>query len=193
MGTATAPPPPPPKGPERKAFWASFNAKVLAAGGSAAAIAGVLALGTTVFSWFGSEEAKITSLELGRVTPLTYGEWRDHERVPRDGVPEQQLRAPGKMIAFDVETEGFSADVPIPVRIILHDITNARSQEFEADSIKVDAGETCGCFEWVPVPRGDLKYYLEVALYPPGEIEGQPVRSVVTQDFSGLPIDPTDS
>lgn len=176
---------PPPTAPEHKSFWASLNHRVLAVGAITAAVGGTLALGTQVFAWFDSPEAKVTSLELGRVTPLTYGEWRDHERIPRAGLPAEQLRTPGKMIAFDVETEGFSSDVLIPVRIILHDVTNARSEEFEADAIKVEHGETCGCFEWVPVPSGDVRYYLEVALYPPGEVKGQPVRSVVTEDFSG--------
>src|SRR5690349_23088289 len=109
MGTAAAPPPSPPVKRDRKPFWASLNRRVLALGGTAAAVAGILALGTQMFTWFDSPEGKITSLEIGRVTPLSYGEWADHERVPRDTLPADELPKPGRMIAFDVETEGFSA------------------------------------------------------------------------------------
>jgi hypothetical protein len=148
--------------------WASLAKRMFAVGALAGTVSAVVALGTDVFSWFGHEDAKITSLTIGGVTPLTYGEWRTHERVPLDGVPADQLAATGRMVAFDLQMANFSNGDQITVRLILHDVTHSRSEDFETDAVTIDeTGDSCGCFEWIPVPRSDTTYYLEIALYPP--------------------------
>jgi hypothetical protein len=89
-------------------------------------------------------------------------------------VPRAQLRAPGKLITFDVVTNGYSDDDVLPVRIIIHDITHQRSNTIVADSARVKHGKDCGCVDWVPVSPGRTSYYLEVAVVPPGPIRGDP-------------------
>jgi hypothetical protein len=165
--------------------WTSFSKRVLAAGAFATAVGAVIALGATMFSWFGHQEGTIASLRIASVTPLTYSEWLEHENIPRAGFSAAELATPGQMVAYDVETEGFSPSDEIPVRLILHDVTHGRSRDFETDAIHVENGATCGCAEWIPIPRGDVTYYLEVELYPPGPIKGQPVRHDVSRTFTG--------
>jgi hypothetical protein len=158
---------------------------LLAAGALAGALSTIVALLVTMHSWLPHDpKGTVKRLRLQNVRPLTYGEWRDHERVPLTGVPKSQLRIQGKLITFDVETQGYKQHVVLPVRIIVHDVTHQRSRTIEADAIEVTAGDDCGCFEWVAVPNEGTRYYLEVAVFPPGAIRGQPLRTAATDYFT---------
>jgi hypothetical protein len=170
----------------RRRIRLSPKQAVLTAGAIAGALASVIGLGTTVGSWFESDpEGIVKSLKLQSVRPLTYGEWRSHEGVSNAGVPEDQLRQPGKLITYDIETRGYKENAELQVRIILHDATSSRSDTTRADPIKVKAGEDCGCFDWVAIPRTRHRYYLEVAVFPPGPVRGQPLKTAATEFFRG--------
>jgi len=162
-----------------------LNKRLLAAGALATAVSAVIAAGGTLHSWVSRPSPKVLSLDIARITPLTYGEWLDHEHQPRKDFPAEQMAAPGKLINYDVSTDSLSPDDQVTVRVILHDATHDRSHEFGGGKIRGGGGDTCGCADWIPVPRDGDTYYLEVALYAPGEPEGQPVRRRVSGYFKG--------
>ena len=140
----------------------------------------------TVTSWLdGGPAGVVEKLAITSVKPLTYGEWRDHEGVTRDGVPPPQIRIPGRLIAYDIDTHGYDDATRLPVRILVHDVTHRTSRTIEADDVRVQAGDDCGCFDWVAVPPGRSRYYLEVVVYPPGPIRGQPIKHATTKYLLG--------
>jgi hypothetical protein len=170
----------------RRRLLESPKRVVLTAGAVAGALGSIIAMGTTVQSWFDSgPPGTVQRLKLQSVKPLTYGEWRRHEGVPNRGVPPQQLRYPGKLITYDIDTKGYDGDTVLPVRIILHNVTQRRSRTIRADPIRVTAGDDCGCFDWIAVPPSRARYYLEVAVFPPGPIRGQPLKTADTEYFRG--------
>jgi hypothetical protein len=156
----------------------SVGKALLAAGALAGAIGSIIALSSTVAGWFKSgPEGTVKALRIQTIRPLTYGEWRDHESASTAGVPAAQLQVPGKLITFDIETNGYNDNEELPVRIIVHDVTRHRSHSVLADPARVTAGKDCGCFDWVAVPAGRSRYYLEVAVFPPGPIRGDPLKT----------------
>lgn len=160
---------------------------VLVAGAVAGALGSIVAFAGTVSSWFRSApEGTVTAFALSSVRPLTYGEWRSHENVPLAGVPKAERRVSGKLITYDVETHGYDQAVRLPVKIVVHDVTHHSSHSLLADEIRVRAGNDCGCSDWVAVPQGRARYYIEVGVYPPGRIRGQPLKSATTRYFSGV-------
>jgi hypothetical protein len=166
----------------------SVRKTILAVGALAGAIGSVIALGSTLAGWLDdSPGGNVEKLRIQSIRPLTYGEWRSHESVSAAGVPRSQLRAPGKLVTFDVVTNGYSDDDVLPVRIIIHDITHQRSNTIVADPARVKHGKDCGCVDWVPVPPGRTSYYLEVAVFPPGPIRGDPLKSVASDRFAARP------
>jgi hypothetical protein len=86
-------------------------------------------------------------------------------------------------------TDGYDENDVLPVRIIVHDITPGRekNETIVADPARVRHGKDCGCVDWVPVPRGPRTYYIEVAVYPPGAIRGDPLDSQASQEFVSTP------
>jgi hypothetical protein len=169
----------PPSRPRR------LTTTLVAAGTVAGAIASILGLATTFHSVLKSgPEGAVRSLAIQAVTPLTYGEWRSHERVSARGLDAKELGQPGQLISYDVDTARFRRGTELPVRLILHNVTAHRSTSVREDAIKVVNGADCGCSDWIAVPRQDL-YYLEIAIFPPGPIRGEPLRTVVTRSFRG--------
>jgi hypothetical protein len=157
---------------------------ILAAGALAGAVGSILGLGSTVASVFTpAPEGTVKSLRIQSIRPLNYGGWRDHEGASRTGVRAAQLRVPGKLITFDIETSGFDDDDELPVRIIVHDLTHDRHPTLLTDPARVRSGKDCGCFDWVAVPRGRTRYFIEVAVFPPGPIRGDPLRTVASAYF----------
>jgi hypothetical protein len=161
----------------------SIRTAIIAAGALAGAIASIIGVGSTVAGWLkDGPEGTVETLHIQSIRPLSYGEWREHESVPTAGVPASQLRAPGKLITFNVVTNGYSENDLLPVRIIVHDTTHERSQTIVADPVRVRHGKDCGCVDWVPVPRGNTSYFLEVSIFPPGPIKGDALQSEA-EDF----------
>jgi hypothetical protein len=161
---------------------------LLAVGAAAGAIATILGLGTTVAGWLqGDPGGLVSRLGLQSVKLLTYGEWRSHENIPLTGVPTSQLRTPGRLINYEVDTQGFNDGTRLPVRIIVHNVTLHMSATIDADAIVVTAGDDCTCFDWVAVPSGDAEYFVEVAVFGPGPIRAgqQPLKAVATEYFKG--------
>jgi hypothetical protein len=159
---------------------------ILAAGAVAGAIGSILTLGTVARGWLhGHSVGVVTTLRLRNVTQLSYGEWRNHENVSEAGVPRSQLRTPGRLISYDIITHGFSDSTRLPVRIIIHDVTHHVSRSISTESIHVTAGDGCGCFDWIAVRRRKTRYYVEVAVFPPGPVRGQPLKTVATGYFGG--------
>ena len=153
----------------------SLTAMILTAGAIATALIAIVALGRTVLGWFGGgKQGNVRILKLEPLRPLTYGEWRSHEGITLAGVPKDQLAIPGKLITFDVDTVGYRSNTQLPVRIIVHDVTRHRSRTIAADPVTVTAGNDCGCFDWVAIPRGQARYYIEIAIFPSGPIRGGP-------------------
>jgi hypothetical protein len=163
---------------------------VLLAGGVAAAIASIVGLGATVGSWFkGDPPGEISALRIERVVPLSYGQWRDHERAGRRGVPKAELATPGRMVTYAVATHGFHADDTLPVRIVVTDLTTqAPLSEVDADTVVGTRGEACGCADWVAIPRNGHRYAIEVQVFDPGDVTGQsPARADQTAPFRASP------
>jgi hypothetical protein len=162
---------------------------LLSAGAAAGAVGSVLALGTTTADWLhGNPEGIVTKLRLEMVRPLTYREWLMREGVPATGVARSELRTPGRLVVYDLDTKGFEDKTTLPGRIVLHDVTHHVSQTAEAD-LEVTDGESCGCADWIPVPRGRTRYYLEVAVFPPGPVRGEPLKSAASGYFRGSRAD----
>jgi hypothetical protein len=162
----------------------SIGKLLLAAGALAGAIGSIIALSSTVAAWFNSgPEGTVKSLRIQNIRPLTYGEWRDHENASTRGVPAGQLSILGKLITFDIETSGYDENDELPVRIIVHDIARHHSHSVPTDPARVKAGKDCGCFDWVAIPPGRSRYYLEVAVFPPGPIRGDPLKTVSSDYF----------
>jgi hypothetical protein len=157
---------------------------IIGAGALAAATGSIMAVGSTVAGWLdGGPEGTVQSLRIQSIRPLSYGEWREHEDVPTTGIPAAELKAPGKLVTFELVTKDYGEDDVLPVRIIVHDVTHRRSETTIADPARVRHGKDCGCVDWVPVPPGRTTYYLEVAVFPPGPIRGDPLKSVASNDF----------
>jgi hypothetical protein len=158
---------------------------ILGAGAAAGAIGSVLALGTTVGGWLRDGSAgTVTKLRLQIVKPLTYGEWAMHEGVRLTGVSRARLRTPGRLITYQLDTQGYKDKTTLPGRIIVHDVTHHVSRSRAAD-VEVTAGENCGCADWIDVPRGRTRYYLEVEVFPPGAVHGEPLKTVGSPYFEG--------
>jgi hypothetical protein len=182
-GTETETGTPPPQPPPERRKRISPDKGVLAVGAIAGALLAIITLGDTVVSWFKSDPAgSVERMQLQAAMPLTYGEWRQREGVPNRGVPPDQLRVPGRLITYEVDTEGFAEGTQLPVRIIVHDITRHSSRTIEGDVIRVTPeGDDCGCADWVAAARGGARYYIEVAIYPPGPVRGDPVKAITTR------------
>jgi hypothetical protein len=101
-------------------------------------------------------------------------------------MPPASLKVPGKLISYDVDTRGYDEDARLPVRIIVHNVTEQKSRTIDADAIRVQAGDDCGCFDWVAAPGNRARYYVEVAIFPPGPIRGQPAKTATTAFFRGV-------
>jgi hypothetical protein len=157
---------------------------VLSLGGLAGAVTAMLTLTGTVQSWFDAPpEGRVSELAIQRVTPLNYGEWRRHERAGTKGVPRDQLRLPGRMITYNVDTVGYEKNTTLPVRLILYDETTERSTHVEGNEIRVIHGADCGCADWLETPHRGHRYAIEIEIYPPGPIRGNPLRTLVTESF----------
>jgi hypothetical protein len=161
---------------------------VLAVGAVAGAIGSILGLGTTVAGWFGGKPiGSVENLRIQSIRPLTYGEWRDREGASTHGPARAQVGISGKLITFQIKTSGYDDKDTLPVRIIVHDVTHRRSRTYIADPARVTAGEDCGCADWVAIPKGRSRYYLEVAVFPPGPIRGDPLKTVSSGYFGRSP------
>ena len=123
---------------------------VLSAGALAGAVGAILAVTGTVGSWFRTTEGHVSNIAIQSVEPLTYGEWRDHERAGRAGVSAADLRAPGRLITFNADTSGFGAHTRLPVRLIVHDESTSSSRTIDGDAIVIADDLDCGCADWVP-------------------------------------------
>lgn len=161
-----------------------ISKSLLAAGALAGAIGSVLALGATVTGWFEPETpGSVTSLRIQSIRPLTYGEWSDHEGASTKGLPRAELAVTGKLVIYELTTRGYRDTDILAVRMIVHDVTHHTSKAIRVDPVRVRHGDTCGCFDWVPVPSGRSRYYLEVAIFPPGPIRGQPLKTVSSRYY----------
>jgi len=173
---------------------------VVGTGALAAAVISIITLASTVGSWFHStpeqieqpqvethkHEGRISLLEIRRVAQLTFEEWWKRDvKTPLDPGLEAQAHKPGKLILFDVETRGFVDGTVLPLRIVVHDVTNARSRTIRADPLTVSAGRGCGCSDWVPIPNDGSRYYIEVAVYPPGPLRGEALKRASSAYFRG--------
>ena len=159
---------------------------LLTAGALAGAIASIIGLTGTVQSYFnGPAEGSVRVLTIKSVNTLNYGEWRTHEHGGTKGVPAKQLGLPGWLISFDVNTSGFAKNTTLPVQLIRHDVSTHRSTNITGDPISVLNGADCGCTDWVLIPHVGHKYYVEIAIFPPGPINGSPLRTDATAVFSG--------
>jgi hypothetical protein len=157
---------------------------LLSLGGLAGAITAILTLTGTVQGWFADPpEGRVSELAIQRVTPLTFGEWRRHERAGTEDVPREQLRLPGRMVTYNVDTVGYEKNTTLPVRLILYDETTGRSTHVEGNEIRVIHGADCGCADWLHTPHEAHRYAIEIEIYPPGPIRGNPLRTVVTESF----------
>jgi hypothetical protein len=162
---------------------------VLAAGGLAAAVASIVGLGSTARGWFDSgPPGEIDSLKIRHVRSLTYGQWLDHEKPgASEGLPKAMLDVPGKMVNYDLVTHGFNADDKLRVRLIVNRAPDGTPlKTAEADPIRGSGARTCGCFDWVEVPRARTRYTIEVAVWEPGKTDGeQPAKSEQSPVFTG--------
>lgn len=72
----------------------------------AGALGSIVALAVTVHGLFDrpSKPEGTVAMKVLSTTPLTYGGWMTHERVPTQGVPVADRRTPGRLIAYDVTT-----------------------------------------------------------------------------------------
>ena len=158
---------------------------MLALGALAAALGSILALAASLGGLFsGSAPGEVTMFQLQQLQPLSYGEWRQHEHVSNAGIAAAQLDTPGRLIAYDLDTAGFRSGSFLPVRIILHDVTHRRSTTIDGDPIEVKGHLDCGCFDWVAVPEGNVRYFVEVAVFGQGPAREQPLKSASTPIFS---------
>jgi hypothetical protein len=170
---------------ERGTGHRTLRGAILAVGALAGAIFSVIALSTTLWGWFdGDAPGKVTKLGIRGIRPLTYGQWRSHEGVPNRGLTRPQRNAAGKLITFEVATQGYDEGQVLPLRIFLNDTSRASSKRIGSSEILVRHGDSCGCREWVPVPKQGTRYFLEIAVYPPGKIRGEPLRSVLSRIFT---------
>jgi hypothetical protein len=159
---------------------------ILGLGALAGAIGSVIGVGSTVAGWLdGRPEGTVKSLEIQSVRPLTYGGWRSHENVSTAGTSAGELRSPGALITFNLVTDGYRENDVLPVRIIVHDTTTGQEKDetIMADPARVRHGKDCGCVDWVPVPPGRRPYFVEVAVYPPGPIRGDPLDSQASDPY----------
>jgi hypothetical protein len=176
----------PPPRPGRRFVPLALTRPVLALGALAAALGSILALAASLGGLFsGSPPGEVTTFQLQPLQPLSYGEWRQHEHVSNAGVAAAQLETPGRLIAYDLDTAGFRSGSFLPVRIILHDVTHRRSTTIDGDPIEVNGHRDCGCFDWVAVPEGDVRYFVEVAVFAQSAAREQPLKSASTPIFSG--------
>jgi hypothetical protein len=160
---------------------------VLAAGALAAAVGSIVGFGGTVASWLeGPPPGTVRGLSVQSAEVMTYGESleRDTPGAAAD-VPESQRRVPGRLIAYDVDTTGFTVKDVLPVRVVLRG-GRAGIRRFDGQPVIGGHGDTCGCSQWVPVPRGNAHYTAEVQIFPPGPVRPgqQPVRRAATR-FTG--------
>jgi hypothetical protein len=160
---------------------------VLAAGALAAAIGSIIGVGGTVGGWLkGAPPGVVDSMKLVQVHSLRYGDWRRHEGGTNAGVAPSELRTRGKMLGYHIETHGFDAQDALPVRMIVHDLTHDRIRVIEGNPVLGTGATKCTCFDWVAIPRGRTRYYVEIAMYQPGAGPGEePIESVHTKVFSG--------
>jgi hypothetical protein len=157
---------------------------LLSLGGLAGAITAMLTLTGTVQSWFAAPpEGRVSELAIQRVTPLSFGEWRRHERAGTKDVPPNQLRLPGQMVTYNVDTVGYAKNTTLPVRLSLYDETTGRSTYVEGNEIRVVHGADCGCADWLETPHKGHRYAISIEIYPPGPIQGTPLRTLVTESF----------
>jgi hypothetical protein len=172
--------------PEPRRFRLSPTKLILSAGALAGALGSILALGGTVQGFLEDPaEGSVEILKIQSVRPLTYGQWRIHEGGSTNGLPPQQRGLKGKLILYRVETAGFSKNTRLPVRYIVHDVTAQRTKVYTGDAIRVVAGNDCGCDDWVPTPRAQARYFVEIQIFPPGPIRGEPEWSESTAEFLG--------
>jgi hypothetical protein len=158
---------------------------ILGAGALAGAISAILALTGTVQGWFrGAPEGSVSTLAIMGVQPLTYGEWRRHERAGNAGVPSKTRNLPGQMVTYNVDTAGYAKNTLLAVRLIRYDQSTGRSSPIEGNPIRVVNGPDCGCADWVRTPRRGHRYALEIEIYPPGPISGSPLRTATTEPFT---------
>ena len=163
-----------------KPRWHGLSpAKVLlSAGALAGAIGSILALTGTIESWFRSAPVgTVSMLSIQSSMPLTYGQWRTHGHAGTQGVPPGELKLPGRLVTYNVDTSGFRMNSRLPVRLIVYDQTAQTSSMVLADPIRVAFGNDCGCADWVRIPNAAHRYSIEIAVYPPGPVRGDALRT----------------
>lgn len=164
----------------------SLSKGIIGAGALAAALASVIALGTTVLGWFGggsdAPQGRVDGLAVRiDVVPLTYREWRGRERVPTRGVAASQLQTQGLLVKYDMMASGYSESDELPVRISVYDHITGLNRSYEVDAVRVRSGDRCGCSDWVPVADTQHLNTVTVSVYPPGPIRGEPLRQETAQ------------
>lgn len=170
----------------RRPAWFSIPKAILAVGALAGAIGSIFGLGSTLVGWFDDKPiGNVEELKIQTIRPLTYGEWVEREGGSTRGMPTKKRAIPGKLIAFQINTSGYDENDELPVRIVVRDVTHSRSQTYPTDPARVKAGEDCGCADWVAIPKGSTRYYLEVAVYPPGPLRGDPLKNAISGYFGG--------
>jgi hypothetical protein len=162
---------------------------VLAAGALAAAVGSIVGFGGTVASWLdGPPPGKVSGLRVQSAQPMTYGEALERaQRGAAETVPERFRRRPGMAIPFHLDTGNLTTKDVLPVRIILHDRTRGTSRTFMGQSVIGGDGDQCGCWKWIPVPRGRTRDTAEVLIFPAGRLKPgqQPIASDSTPEFTG--------
>jgi hypothetical protein len=146
----------------------------------------ILALAGNIQGVFDDSPAgSVRVLDIQNHRPLTRREWLIHEGGygATKGVAEEELRIRGTMLLYRVETAGFKKGTTLPVQFFVQNVSTGKLNIIEGDPIRVDSSVRCGCDDWVPTPRPGDRYYVELQIFPPGPIKGDPEWNVPTEEF----------
>jgi hypothetical protein len=129
-----------------------------------------------------TKAARLSKLTLDR--DITFGQYLDRKQISRKPYRAAVLARRGAYVAFDFRVEGYKGK-RLPLRWQLMDARTSDQLDQSRDiAIKPDATTDQGTWDvWVPLPRGDRRFYVEVQLYDDKGLV--PIGRLRTKRFPG--------
>jgi hypothetical protein len=165
---------------------------LLQAGAGAAALASIVGLVVTFVHLrsSGSHEQLVFQLGVPSVTPMTYKDFLladvKLKGDPTQGVPAADLRTTGVAVRWSATFKDAHPHRSFPTKLTLWERRDGIAKQidtFDGSPLKPASSDSCGCSEFMPVPRRRGRFYVEVAVYGEGN---QALDKKPSRLFSGL-------
>jgi hypothetical protein len=160
------------------------GARVIGIGLAIAVVGGLFALWPLIkpHGAPATKAARLSNLTLDR--DITFGQYLDRKELSRKPYSASLLARRGAYVAFDFRVEGYRGK-RLPLRWQLMDARTGDQLDQSRDvSITPGAMTDQGSWDvWVPLPRGHLRFYVQVQLYDNAGLV--PIGRLRTERFAG--------